>query len=78
MTQCKFPGHNVPTWPRIVTACVPHSDFYQIKSNNVPNNEPNIKPNIELNIEPNIEPNILTPLDLYTAALCAALCNFSF
>ena len=22
MTQCKFPGHNVPTWPGIVTACL--------------------------------------------------------
>ena len=59
---------------------MPHSDFYQIKSNNVPNNvpnnEPNIKPNIELNIEPNIEPNILTPLNLHTAAVCVALRSF--
>ena len=48
----------------------------QIKSNIVPNNKPSIEPNIELNIEPNIEPNILTPLNLLTAAVCVALCNF--
>ena len=56
---------------------MPHSDFYQIKSNIVPNNErniePNIEPNIELNIEPNIETNSLAPLNLQRpyVLLCA-------